>query len=454
MMIAESLKQHHERASRTWREFLEFAEQRPEMARPLDVPDIQCRYPVQAWPTFITPRRRIEIAAATIGVFKLLKAIPERLFAMDLNKIAAFYGIPPAIAPLLLSEPNGIDVAVGRGDFIDSGSGFKCVEFNPYGNLGGLETEFISAAYRRGSPFLRFLEKTDAKIRIDRPVLALFEHIIRHTLARGLATDTVNLAALIEDDDDVHYEANTHRYAQVYAEALAGISAELKGQVVCVAPGAVVQRDRRLYAGDLPLHAAWEIGLTERCPAHLFAAFKRGRIAYFNGPFAGYLGDKRNLSLLSQALEGDCFAKHEKAIIRRHVPWSRNVEDVDVEFMGRRRPLGEHVIVHREQLVLKKGLGMKGDQVFMGHAETPARWRQLLDAALNEHDWVVQEFLRPRTYLYQHGEQGVLPYHGVWGTYCYGDTYCGAYLRLMPETYDGPINSAQGAMTGLVFEAE
>lgn len=454
MMIAEPLKRHHEQASRTWRQFLEFAERQPEIARPLKSPDVQCRYPVQAWPTFITPRRRGEIAAATIGVFKLLKAIPERLFGMDPARISAFYDIPPALAPLLLSEPNGLESAIGRGDFIDSDAGFKCVEFNPYGNLGGLETEFISSAYQQDGAFAQFLAWTDAKIRTDRPVLMLFEHIIRDTLKRGLASDVVNLAALIEDDDDVHYEANTHRYGEVYAEALARVAPALKGQVVCVAPGNVKARGARLYAKDLPLHAAWEIGLTERCPPHLFAAFKRGRIAYFNGPFAGYLGDKRNLSLLSQAVESDCFDESEKMIIRRHVPWSRNLADVEAEFAGRRRPMMEHLIAHREQLVLKKGLGMKGDQVFMGRAEAPGRWQELLQVALAEGDWVAQEFLQPRAYLYQHGAQGVAPYHGVWGTYCYGDMYCGAYLRLMPAAYEGPINSAQGAMTGLVFEAD
>lgn len=452
-MIPEEFKRKHAAVSKTWGRFLEFIERHPELATPLDASAIQYSYPLQAWPTFISPDRREQIAEATTGMFRVLKLIPTRIFGGDPVRIGAYYNLPPGLMAHLLSAPDGLGYAIGRGDFLDGDSGFKCVELNPYGNLGGLDTEFIAAAYRQQSAvFSRFVAATGTDARTDRLMLALFEHFVREACKLGTACAEINVAAAV-DADEFDFEANTSKYAPIYAEALARVDPTLRGKVICCPVAEIESRNGTLYHADARLHAVWELGIAERCPEKLYFPFKYRRVAYFNSPLAFCLGDKRNLSLLSQHADDPCFTAEERAIIDRHVPWSRNIEDVETRYGRQAGPLLGIVRRHRERLVLKKGFGMRGEQVFLGPSMSAGEWDDTLRIALSENDWLVQEYIEPRSYLYQHGERGVSAFRGVWGTFCFGETFAGAYLRLMPESQSGPINSARGAMTGLVFVA-
>ena len=452
-MIEEEFKRRHGHVSPTWQHFLEFVEKNPDIELPMDMNGIQCRYPVQSWPTFISAAKRREISIATEGVFKLLKSIPERIFRMDTVEIAKYYKIaPPQLTRHLLSAPNGLASAVGRADFIDSSGGFKCVEFNPYGNLGGLETEFMVPSYLKTAAFSKFVANAGIEPRFERCVLKLFEHFIRDTRAQGIAEHEVNIAAVVDCEEN-HYESNTKEYGPVYAEALQNVDGRIGGRLILCTSGQLRENAGYLYYKDTRVHGVWELGIDEHCPERFFIAFKSKRVSYYNSPFSGYLGDKRNLALLSQAAEGDVFDAAEKELIHRHVPWTRAVSNVEATLHGAKAPLLAHVRERRAWLVLKKGFGMKGEQVFIGKSCSSAEWEGALQTALAEGDWVAQEYVEPKPYLYQYGAHGHCPYHAIWGTFCFGDAYSGVYLRMSPTTKTGPINSAQGALTGLVFEA-
>ena len=147
-MIASYLKERAAEVSGTWAHFLDFVERSPDLLRPMDIANVRCDYPVQSWPTFVSPATYGQIALATTSVFRLLRTIPSKIFGNDAAKIGDFYRILPArLAPGLLMEPNGVDIAIGRGDFIDSDMGFQCVELYPLASVGGLETEFMFDAY-------------------------------------------------------------------------------------------------------------------------------------------------------------------------------------------------------------------------------------------------------------------------------------------------------------------
>lgn len=452
-MIPETFMHQHAATSQTWGRFLEFVERHPELATPFKGSGIQHIFPVQAWPTFVNPQRRQQIADATLGVFRLLKSIPKRIFGGDPGRIGAFYNKPATIMAHVISDPDGLDSAIARGDFIDSEGGFKCVEFNSCGNIGGMNIEFLAPAYRQQSAvFSRFVEETATHARSDRPVLALFEHFARETRRLAIARNEINIAVIV-DDEAVHRQANTFSYAPVYTEALSRVDPALHGRIICCPLEEVESRGGAIYHRNVRMHAVWELGIRERCAEQFHIPFKYRRIAYFNSPLACLLGDKRNLSLLSQHADDARFTADEQAIIRRHIPWSRNVEDLESRYAGEVGPLLTLVKRYRERLVLKKGGGMGGEQVFIGRWISSDEWDDKLRIALADSDWMVQEYVEPRSLLYQQGERGMAPFHSVWGTYCYGDTFAGIYVRVAPENTPAPINSAQSAMTSLVFEA-
>lgn len=451
-MIAQTFKERAAQMSPVQARFLDFVARTPDAARQLDVAGFHTDYPVQCWPTFISPPVQQEIARATISVFRLLRSIPTRIFENDIERIANYYQIKPRqIAAMLLAPPHGLDTAIGRADLIDSEVGFKVVEINPFGSLGGIETEFMLDIYQHSHAYSRFVTAEGLQPKQQRCMLKLFEHVIRSTLASGCTTDTVNLA-IVSDGERRAFAGCGQLPQAVFDEALANVGNGVRGALVRCNASDIAERDGDLYCGVVRLHAVWEYLRHKFYPARFVLAFKRGRITYFNTPLSGYFGSKRNLALLSQGLEAGVYAGDDAEAIRRYIPWTREVAEREVVFHGQRGLLPEVLRAHQRALVLKKGQGYGGDQVFMGESTPAERWEEAISLALEEGDWIAQEFFAPRSFIYQWGNEGCVPCKAIWGGFCFGEVFGGAYLRILPDAHEGPINSARGAKTGLVFE--
>ena len=84
------------------------------------------------------------------------------------------------------------------------------------------------------------------------------------------------------------------------------------------------------------------------------------------------------------------FTAEERDVIRRLVPWSRIVEDVEVEEREARVRLFDLIRRRREQLVLKPTNQYGGKGVVLGWLATEAQWEQALAAARSE-PYLVQE---------------------------------------------------------------
>jgi hypothetical protein len=447
-----NFKKRAAEVSPTWARFLDFVERHPTYAQPTDMTTVSCDYPVQSWPTFISSELRADVAQATTSVFRLLRSIPSSIFGNDTNRIADYYRINPrGLAPTLCARPNGLDIAIGRADLIYSASGFKCIELNPFGSLGGLETEFMIDAYRHTSPFSHFVAESGIALRHERCMLTLFEYMATVVRQLGIADEEINIA-IVADGERPAFGAYSELPNAIFRDALANIGDGVRGTLIRCQPRDIKERNGDLYCAKIRLHAVWEYAVLKHYPARSVLAFKRGRIAYFNSPISGYLGCKRSLALLSQALESDAYDDKDRSAIEHYVPWTRELIDQDVIFEGRRRGLLDLLRVNRAGFVLKKGQSYGGDEVHIGECTPDDQWERVVRTGMDEGTWLVQEYIEPRTFMYQSGGEGHAPCRAVWGGFCYGDRFGGAYLRIFPEFKSGPINSARGAMTGLVFE--
>ncbi len=449
-MIGIDIEQHATKDEHILRRFLEFVDRHPEYAQPTDLSGVPCDYPVQSWPIFIGSDRLAEFERATTAVFRLLRTIPERIFDNDGARIGAYYGINPrGLAPALFSEPDGLDFAIGRGDFLEGESGFKCVELNPYGSLGGLETEFMFETFRHTSPYARFVAESGIEPEFGRCMLTLFQYMIRVARERGIAGNEINVAA-IADGARPAFGAYGDLSEVCYQEALSRIGG-VGGRLVRCEQHEVVRRGDDLYCGDTRLHVVWDYAVLKHYPPRFVMAFKRGRVVYFNSPAAGYLGCKRSLALLSQALETDRYDGGDREAIERYVPWARELADREVTYQGSRHRLPDLLRDHRTGFVLKKGQSYGGEDVHIGQNTAAEEWDRILEDGLAEGTWLAQEFIEPRRFLCQSGGDGLAMCKAVWGGFCFGDSFGGAYLRIFPGARTGPINSARGAMTGLIF---
>lgn len=139
---------------------------------------------------------------------------------------------------------------------------------------------------------------------------------------------------------------------------------------------------KRVLAGDLvarggPDHplvraiAAGAVTCASRLQVHLL--FRKELFAFFHDDRLGHR-----------------FSEGERDAIRRMVPWSRIVEDVEVEDGGARMRLFDLVRSRRERLVLKPTDQYGGKGVVLGWLATPEEWEKTLEAGRSE-PYLVQE---------------------------------------------------------------
>ncbi|HEU0076486.1 MAG TPA: hypothetical protein VFQ76_02485, partial [Longimicrobiaceae bacterium] len=256
-----------------------------------------------------------------------------------------------------------------------------------------------------------------------------------------------------------HDEAQVELHPQwMYDRALRRVLEErgMSGSAsVC---GAGELRDERgtLVLGGRPIHLVMEHHDGGGDLRAAFRLFKMGRVNLVSGPVTGILSDKRNVALVSENAGSDEFTGEERALIERHLPWTRRVLPGRTTLRGRGIRLPDDLADRRGEMVLKKATSLGGGRdVLVGPFRTDAEWREDLARAAREGDWIVQEYLEPIPYCFQRGERGVVRHDMVWGLYAFGDHFGGAFQRMQPHGGGtGVINTHQGAEVGVFLELE
>ncbi len=442
------------------RQFLDFAAAHPLGLAPIDYrtasyPDwlrVQAGeyYRLQSWPTFVDARKSAELRRATVGVTRLLKSIPERIFDGDPVRIAKYYRLSSELmATLLLAPPNGIDTAVARCDLIDSVAGVKCIEVNA-GRLGGWQLRYFEEACRKHPLVASFIaERGLHPVHVD-PLEVLLRHVVEDNVARPHCADgAVNCAVVTSPDlaAALSFDELNGMYESLLRRA--GAAA---GHLIVAHFGQLAVRGGIVYLGAMPLHALIEMSSEDR-PQAIYRSFKAEQLTLYNGPVELILNDKRNLALLSQHAAGDRFTPEERAIIEAHVPWCRDLADSQVTYRGETRNLSQLLREERCSFVIKPIAGFQGRDVFVGPAMTPEAWRAVVDRLAGQPGYLAQEHVASRPHLYQYGDHGTAVHDLVWGLFAFGESYGGGFIRMMPRhDSTGVINSARGATEGILFE--
>ncbi len=407
--------------------------------------------PLQSWPTYVGEAKLREIETATVGLTRLIRAIPERLFGNDARRYAEFHQVPQvSLVELLLEPPNGIEGLVVRHDFIDSPRGLKVLEVNA-GVMGGWELRYFEGSFFGNPVLASFHQEAGIAPRHRDPIEVLLRHVITDNLGKPTCVGGVLNVGMAVPDSRLADSGTTVSMNRIFTRLLERHGRGLIGELrFCSFDSLSVQRGT-LHHGGWPVHALVE--LSQNRSEQVFRCFKAGHVSLYNGPLGPLLSDKRNLALLSQNEDSDRFSTEERAVIRNHVPWSRELTIKSTTFRGEARPLDEILLANREELVLKPSAGYQGKDVRIGRFTSPPEWEAAVRAALGSKQWLVQEYVESRPFLYQWGEQGWAAHDVIWGLFCFGDLYGGGFLRMLPKgTGDGVINSARGASEGILLE--
>ncbi|MCU0286498.1 MAG: hypothetical protein MUF15_08860 [Acidobacteria bacterium] len=407
----------------------------------------------QPWPTFINEKKKKEISEAVLNINDLVKSLISRFFSFDQQKISNYYEIEPNMTKLLLYgvDDNYIKKLLGRGDFIITPSGeFKCLEFNMQANMGGWELDLLEPLYIGTPVIARFLKESNTRVIKNHFFPLLFEHLLDTYLdkhpregKRGEIAE-VNMAITFPGINELDYDETTVRLQNLYKNILLQKNNALKGDFfICGYNSLKLAADFLVYAGR-KIHILVEM-LNGRTPIIFMEAVKKGNLVICNGPVTQIMSNKLNLALLSEHQDSGIFSPEEQQIIKKYIPWTRKINHCDAAFL----------LSERERLVLKSAEGLGGQEVFPGRHTSPEEWKQRVEKALEEKRWVVQEYITPSCYLYQHGEIGCTEHHAIWGLFVLGSQYGGGFVRVMPaKNTRGVINTRQGAEESIIIEVE
>lgn len=172
---------------------------------------------------------------------------------------------------------------------------------------------------------------------------------------------------------------------------------ESKGYATTIAdPREVELRDGKLYHGDFLINLVYRRVLTtellekaDECQPFI-EAYKSGAAIFVNSFRSKYVHKKMLFGVLTDERHQHYFTSDEQAAIRRHIPWTRRVEDAQTTYNGEPVALLSHIREHRHQLVLKPNDDYGGHGVTIGWEADESAWDGAIAEALRG-DYLVQE---------------------------------------------------------------
>lgn len=484
MDISEEIKHNHRNLSRTNLDFLEYAIQHPEFQKEANFRKMDMEgyfYKLHPWPTFVNQHSRLEMETVSRNVFDLLRKIPS-IFQHDPEQVARFYGVPDELARYFIEgvDPFDLDILVGRGDFIIAEDDVKYLEYNINTNIGGLEIPLWESKYFAVPMHTDFFKSHQVSFRRKDVCAELLEHIARTQLRRFPdLNQEINIAIPISEFLTKSKENTKEAYFNSIYRAVREKLNIPSGKVIFCTYPQIKQVGDLVFVDDQPVFTIMEL-CQGYIPRNLWELFKEGKIILYNGPISWMLSSKSNLALLSGMQTSPLFSADEQETIRRHIPWTRNVNAGKTDFMGDELDMEDLLIRHREQLVLKPALGSGGRGIVVGKFTPPRQWEALAKSALKAQDWrhlefkipeteqewhqfstnaqnfvtwTVQEYIESIPLVYQAGDFGYSVHRTVWGFILFGSRYAGGLVRALPERIpEGVINCHQGAKLSVMFE--
>lgn len=155
-------------------------------------------------------------------------------------------------------------------------------------------------------------------------------------------------------------------------------------------------REGKLYAGDFAIDVIYKRLLVNEFidildeARDLLTACQARAVCLVNS-FRGKLIHKKLLfGVLTDEQFGHYFSDEERALIHRHIPWTRRFEERRTTYQGQPVDLIAFTRQNRDRLVLKPNDEYGGKGIFIGWESDEAGWDAAIESAL-QHPYLVQE---------------------------------------------------------------
>lgn len=291
-----------------------------------------------------------------------LTAIEEEAFAIDPG-----YRTPTPTARLdsFLSHNPGGDPII------------QFVEYNAETPAGSGYEDLLGESFLELPVMKRFQEKYQVQM-IPMRGRVLDTLLAMHREAGGRPSPTIGIV----DWADVPTRSEFEIYLRYFHER--GVDAHF------TTPEALEYDGRRLHAAGRPVDIIYKrvLGseLLERYGLDhpIVDALRDGNVTMVNPFRCKPLHKKMSFALLSDEQYAALYTDEQRAVIARHIPWTRKVAARRTWIDGQEVELLDHVAANRDQFVLKPNDEYGGKGVVIGWETEDAEWQSLLATALDE----------------------------------------------------------------------
>lgn len=464
-IMSDEVRNNHQLLSNSSVKFLEYVANNPETLNVANFPKITAfndgeQGGLQCWPALVSRRLRDQMKEASEGVGRLLKHIHRRVYQDDSRAIADFLELPGEMVSSSMKgySEEDLDNLIARGDFVLSASGLKCIESNLAANLGGVLLSISRPLYLQNPLILKFInEYAVTVLEYEHTVIQLLKHIVQDAVdrCRGCREEKeINIAFLMGARPPTEpvrpHEINVRSALnQVLKASYPGF----KGRTIFCNPQHIEVNNNRVFIQGQRIHTILTVFFLPK--VDISSVLAENNVLIYNGSMTTLLCQKLNLALLSEHENSACFDEQERDIIKKYVPWTRKIQDVGTTFHQEKIQLLDFTRSNKDLLVMKPSKGTGGKGVYAGFSTSQPEWEEALAMAIKERNWLVQEYIKPISCLYQNGDSGCGLFESVWGLFTFGNRFIDGFLRLMPKaTSKGVINCSQGATVGMFIQVE
>jgi uncharacterized circularly permuted ATP-grasp superfamily protein len=336
---------------------------------------------------FLSPEQHelVRNACRTIwsAIDKLSEVIPSRPDLVDLLGLTARERELVAVDP---GYPGFSTMA--RFDSFLSGDTLHFVELNAESPAGPAYTEAMAEVFRK---------------------LPMMQDFEREYEVQGFNTRAKLLETLLETYALWH--ANTGLYGEKPLIAIVDyeglptvpefelIRDYFQGQgitTIIADPRKLTYRDGRLFSGETAIDMVYRRVLMTEFIDHwnevqpLWQAYRDGKICMVNNFRSKYLHKKMIFGLLTDGKLQEMFTQAERDAIRKHIPWTRKVQDAATDYQGKPIDLLAFLRETRDRLVLKPNDDYGGHGIFIGWECSDSEWEEAIQTALAG-DYIAQE---------------------------------------------------------------
>jgi hypothetical protein len=344
----------------------------------------------------------------------------------------------------------GLEYCLMRGDFTDTADGFKLLEFNVTGNIGGWGIFLFEELYRNNPVVKEFTTSRGIEFSTHAPLNQMAMHIIGVTQAYCQDGRMPTIGVFVEEPGRLEEALDLAARIKQKLLAHAGVKIEFS----CFTSTAEFElKDGSIHTANGRIDSLLLFSATRILPDFVKRKNKQNEFPIFDTRAAEILGQKSGLSLLSEYAQwAECSAE-ERQVIEAHLPWTRLVKAGIVNYEGQQQDLETLLASQKDHFVIKPNDGFQGRGVNVGNRLSQEQWQSVIASALAvPGKYIVQRFCLPLRMLALNNDGQFEEHDAVWGPFVFGEQYAGNSVRLAPSNNDtGVINAHRGAKDTFIF---